>query len=109
MRAHARVETNIARIKDQGGNRFPFAKFDPNGLWLQLAALADTLVRWFQKLSLPAEHRLSRAKPKTLRWNLWHIPGTIARHGRQTTLRIPATWPTAPTIIATTHKRILTI
>ena len=108
MRAHARVETNIARIKDQGGSRFPFARFAPNRLWLYIVALADTLVRWFQKLSLPKQHPLSRAKPKTLRWNLWHIPATIARHGRQTTLRIPAIWPTAP-LIATTHQHIHTL
>ena len=108
MRAHARVETHIARIKDQGGGRFPFAKFAPNRLWLHIVALADTLVRWFQKLSLPPNHPLRRAKPKTLRWNLWHIPGVITRHSRQTTLRIPATWPTAP-LIATTHQHIHTI
>ena len=108
MRAHARVETHIARVKDQGGNRFPFAKFAPNRLWLHIVALADTLVRWFQKLSLPKHHPLTRAKPKTLRWNLWHIPGVIARHSRRTTLRIPPTWPTA-TLIATTHQHIHTI
>ena len=108
MRAHARVETHIARVKDQGGNRFPFAKFAPNRLWLHIVALADTLVRWFQKLSLPKHHPLTRAKPKTLRWNLWHIPGVIARHSRRTTLRIPPTWPTA-TLIATTHQQIHTL
>ena len=108
MRAHARVETHIARVKDQGGNRFPFAKFAPNRLWLHIVALADTLVRWFQKLSLPKHHPLARAKPKKLRWNLWHIPGVIARHSRRTTLRIPATWPTA-TLIAATHQHIHTI
>ena len=108
MRAHARVETHIARIKDQGGNRFPFAKYAPNRLWLHIVALTDTLVRWFQKLSLPKHHPLTRAKPKTLRWNLWHIPGIITRHSRRTTLRIPTTWPTA-TLIATTHQHIHTI
>ena len=108
MRAHARVETHIARVKDQGGNRFPFAKFAPNRLWLHIVALADTLVRWFQKLSLPKHHPLTRAKPKTLRPNLWHIPGVIARHSRRTTLRIPPTRPTA-TLIATTHQHIHTI
>ncbi len=108
MRAHARVETHIARVKDQGGNRFPFAKYAPNRLWLHIVALADTLVRWFQKLSLPKHHPLTRAKPKTLRWNLWHIPGIITRHSRRTTLRIPLTWPTA-TLIATTHQQIHTI
>ena len=108
MRAHARVETHIARVKDQGGNRFPFARYAPNRLWLHIVALADTLVRWFQKLSLPKHHPLTRAKPKTLRPNLWHIPGVIARHSRRTTLRIPPTWPTA-TLIATTHQHIHTI
>lgn len=107
IRAHARVETHIARIKDQGGNRFPFARFAPNRLWLHIVALADTLVRWFQKLSLPQHHPLARAKPKTLRWNLWHIPGIITRHARKTTLRIPPTWPTA-TLITTTHQQIHT-
>ena len=108
MRAHARVETHIARVKDQGGNRFPFTKYTPNRLWLHIVALADTLVRWFQKLSLPKHHPLTRAKPKTLRPNLWHIPGIITRHSRRTTLRIPLTWPTA-TLIATTHQHIHTI
>ena len=108
IRAHARVETHIARIKDSGGNRFPFAKFAPNRLWLHIVALADTLVRWFQKLSLPQHHPLARAKPKTLRWNLWHTPGIITRHARKTTLRIPPTWPTA-TLITATHQQIHTI
>ena len=108
MRAHARVENHIARVKDHGGSRFPFAKFAPNRLWLHIVALADTLVRWFQKLSLPKHHPLTRAKPKTLRWNLWHIPGIITRHSRQTILRIPTTWPTA-TLIATTHQQIQTL
>ena len=108
MRAHARVETHIARVKDQGGNRFPFAKFAPNRLRLHIVALADTPLRWFQKLSLPKHHPLARAKPKTLRPNLWHIPGVIAHHARRTTLRIPPTWPTA-TLIAATHQQIHTI
>ena len=104
MRAHARVETHISRVKDQGGNRFPFTKYAPNRLWLHIVALTDTLIRWFQKLSLPKHHPLTRAKPKTLRPNLWHIPATISRHSRRTTLRIPTTWPTA-TLIATTHQQ----
>lgn len=107
IRAHARVESHIARIKDQGGNRFPFSKLAPNQLWLHLVALTDTLIRWFQHLTLQGTP-LHKARPKTLRWNLWHIPGTIARHARKTTLKISATWPTGP-LIATTHQHIHTI
>ena len=55
MRAHAQVNNHIARVKDHGGNRFPFTKYAPNRLWLHTVALADTPLRWFQKLSLPKQ------------------------------------------------------
>ena len=52
MRAHARVECTIERVKDTGGSRFPFTDFDANSAWLQLSVLADTVVRWFPALCL---------------------------------------------------------
>ena len=67
MRAHARVEGHIARLKDSGANRFPFTSFDTNRAWLALVTWADALVRWFQHLCLGGTH-LARANPKTLRW-----------------------------------------
>ena len=33
MRAHARVEDTIARVKDAGDSRFPFTGFDANAAW----------------------------------------------------------------------------
>ena len=94
IRAHARVENNIARLKDSGANRFPFTDLDANRAWLTLVTYADALVRWFQLLCL-ADTRLAGARPKTLRWYLWHTPARLIRHARQTTIRIPHTWPTA--------------
>ena len=105
MRAHARVENNIARIKDSGAGRFPFHDLDANRAWPALVTWADTLVRWFQHLCLGGT-RLARAKPKTLRRQLWHTPARLVHHARRTTIRIPHTWPTAP-LIAVTHQHIL--
>lgn len=103
MRAHARVEDNIARLKDSGAQRFPFTDLNANRAWLQLAAFADTVVRWFQTTCLTG--RLAAARPKTLRWGLWHTPGRITRHGRQTTLRL-ADNTAATTTIITAHQHI---
>ena len=47
MRAHARVETHISRVKDQGGNRFPFAKYAPNRLWLHIVNRTGFIGDWF--------------------------------------------------------------
>ena len=107
MRRHARIEGHIARLKDSGANRFPFTDLAANQTWLALVTWADALVRWFQHLCLPATH-LAKARPKTLRWTLWHTPARLIRHARQTTIRIPHTWPTGP-LITTAHQHIQTI
>ena len=107
MRAHARIEGHIARLKNSGARRFPFTNLDANRAWLALITWADALVRWFQHLCLHGIH-LAKAIPKTLRWHLWHTPARLATHARRTTIRIPPTWPTGP-LIATTHQHINTI
>ena len=38
MRAHARVEDHIRRVKDSGGHRFPFVDADANRTWLGSSA-----------------------------------------------------------------------
>ena len=88
------VHRTIARLKDSGANRFPFTNLDANRVWLTLVTYADALVRWFQLLCLAGTHPTG-ARPKTLRWYLWHTPARLIRHARQTTIRIPHTWPTA--------------
>ena len=62
MRAHARVEDHIARLKDSGAKRFPFCDLAANAAWHQLAALADTVVRWFQQTCLTGA--LKHARPQ---------------------------------------------
>lgn len=103
MRAHAHVEDHIRRLKASGLERFPFTDLDANRAWMALVCFAADLVRWFQLLCLTGP--LARAEPKTLRWQLWHTPARVVRHGRQTIVRILDDWPNADTLLAA-YRRI---
>lgn len=95
MRAHAHVEDHIRRLKDSGLRRFPFRDLDANQAWLATVCFADALVRWFQRLCLPARGGLARAEPKTLRWRLWHTPARLIHHAPQDIARILDGWSDA--------------
>jgi len=98
MRAHAHVEDHIQRLKDSGLQRFPFTGFVANQAWLQTVCWAADLVGWFQLLCLTGP--LARARPKRLRWSLWHAPARIITTARRDIVRILEGWPTAPDILA---------
>jgi len=97
MRAHARVEDHIRRIKDSGGHRFPFVNAQANRTWLAVVCFADALVRWFQLLCLTGT--LASAEPKRLRWQLWHTPARIVRHARRWVVRLLDDWPTTSCVL----------
>lgn len=97
MRAHAHVEDHIARLKDSGLLRFPFADIDANRAWLAVVCFAADLVRWFQLLCLDGE--LASANPKRLRWTLWHTPARIVHRARRRFVRILDEWPTADKLL----------
>jgi hypothetical protein len=96
MRAHAHVENHIERLKDSGLCRFPFPELEANRTWLTLVLLAADLVRWFQLLCM--EGPWKTARPKTLRWGIFHAPGRLVRSSRQHILRILDGWPFADAI-----------
>ena len=98
MRAHANVEDYIGRLKGSGLERFPFTDLTANKAWLQTVCWASDLVAWFQLLCLTGP--LARAKPKRLRWQLWHTPARIITTARRDIVRILDAWPTAPDILA---------
>jgi hypothetical protein len=98
MRAHAHVEDHIQRLKDSGLERFPFTGFEANQAWLQTVCWSADLVAWFQLLCLVGP--LARARPKRLRWTLWHAPARIITTARRDIVRILDAWPTAGDIIA---------
>ncbi|MCA1679197.1 MAG: IS1380 family transposase, partial [Actinobacteria bacterium] len=90
-RGHARVEDRIRQGKDCGLANLPFRSFADNEVWLWLAMLAQDLVAWTQALCLADDARAWELK--RLRYRLLHQSGRIARHARQTTLRLARDWP----------------
>jgi hypothetical protein len=96
-RQHAVVELAIRDLKDQALAHFPSGRFYANAAWTVIAALAHNLLRWTHLLALP-DHTVRTAR--TLRRRLLTVPGRLVRHGRKTTLRMPARWPWATEFLA---------
>ena len=90
-RGHARVEDRIRQAKDCGLANLPFRSFAHNQVWLWLVMLAQDLVAWTQALCLADDARAWELK--RVRYRLLHQSGRIARHARQTTLRLARDWP----------------
>ena len=103
MRAHAHVEQHIQRLKDSGLCRFPFTSFEANANWLTTVVLAADLVRWFQLLCFDGTWR--DARPKALRWSIFHAPGRLVHKARQQVVRIIDGWPTSQ-ILLDAYERI---
>jgi Transposase DDE domain group 1 len=97
MRAHAHVEQHIGRLKDSGLMRFPFMSFEANANWLMLVAMSADLVRWFQLLCFSGTWK--DARPKALRWGIFHAPGRLVHRARQRIVRIIDWWPTTPVLL----------
>jgi hypothetical protein len=97
MRAHAHVEQHICRLKDSGLMRFPFTDFEANSNWLMLVALSADLVRWFQLLCM--DGTWIDARPKALRWGIFHAPGRLIHRARQHIVRIIDGWPTTSALL----------
>jgi len=90
-RGHAHVEGHIRQGKDCGLANLPFQSFAHNQMWLWLVMLAQDLLAWARALCLKDDARAWELK--RLRYRLLHQSGRIARHARQTTLRLARDWP----------------
>jgi hypothetical protein len=97
MRAHAHVENHIERLKESGLCRFPFSDFEANANWMAIVLLGADLVRWFQLLCF--EGYWQSARPKSLRWGIFHAPGRLVTSARRRIVRILDGWPTADAIL----------
>ncbi len=86
-RRRARCEDRIRAAKDTGLRNFPLHDFDQNRIWLAIVMLASNLTAWLQMIAL---HGTKAAvwEPKRLRLRLFSIAGRLARHSRQTYLRL---------------------
>jgi hypothetical protein len=103
MRAHAHVERHIQRLKDSGLCRFPFTSFEANTNWMMVVALAADLVRWFQLLCFDGQWR--NARPKAMRWGIFHAPGRLVHRSRQRIVRIIGGWPGTDALLGA-YRRI---
>ncbi|HKT56500.1 MAG TPA: IS1380 family transposase [Microbacterium sp.] len=86
-RRRARCEDRIRQAKDTGLRNLPLHGFDQNRIWCAIVALAADLIAWAGLLAHP-QSEARRWEPKRLRYRLFTIPATLARHGRRTTLHL---------------------
>ena len=99
MRAHAHVEQHIQRLKDSGLLRFPFTNFEANANWMMAVAMAADLVRWFQLLCFDGPW--VNARPKALRWGIFHAPGRLVHRSTPSASCASSTAGPAPTRCST--------
>jgi hypothetical protein len=78
--AHDVIKNELA------GGVMPCGRFGANAAWFRLAVLSYNVLTALKRLALPAE--LLTARPKRLRFLIFHTPGKLVHHARQTMLRL---------------------
>ena len=68
----------------------PCTSYPRNSAWVQLAALATTLLAWLRLIALDGD--LALAEPKALRYRLLSAPARYVQHARSRELKFPTTW-----------------
>ena len=91
-RRHAIIEQVIADLKNGPLAHLPSGRFNANGAWLVLAAMAFNLTRAAGTL---ASRFHARATTATIRRQLINVPARPVRSARRVHLRLPANWPWA--------------
>ena len=74
---------------DLGAGVMPCGRFGANAAWLRLNVLTHNVLTALKRLALPPE--LLAARPKRLRFLIFHTPGRIVQHARRMLLRLAAT------------------
>ena len=96
-RRHAIIEQVIADLKSGPLAHLPSGKFNANGAWLALAAIAFNLTRAAGTLASPFH---ARATTATIRRQLINIPARPVRSARRIHLRLPTNRPWADAWLA---------
>ena len=91
-RRHAIVEQVIADLKNGPLAHLPSGRFNANGAWLVLAAMAFNLTRAAGTL---ASRFHAKATTATIRRQLINVPARPVRSARRVHLRLPSNWPWA--------------
>ena len=71
------------------GGVLPCGRFGANAAWLRLAVLSHNVMTALKRLALPPE--LLAARPKRLRFLIFHIPARVVHHARKLLLRLATT------------------
>ena len=64
----------------------PSKYFGANAAWLRMSVITFNVLTAMKRLALPAE--LIAARPKRLRFLIFHTPGRLIHHARKTVLRL---------------------
>jgi hypothetical protein len=91
-RRHAIIEQVIADLKNGPLAHLPSGRFNANGAWLALAAMAFNLTRAAGSL---ASRFHAKATTATIRRHLINVPARPVRSARRVHLHLPANWPWA--------------
>ncbi|MGI8881244.1 MAG: IS1380 family transposase [Jatrophihabitans sp.] len=91
-RRHTIIEQVIADLKGWPLAHLPSGRFNANGAWLALAAMAFNLTRAAGAL---ASQFHAKATTATIRRQLINISARIVRSARRIRLRLPTNWPWA--------------
>jgi hypothetical protein len=76
-------------MKDElGAGVLPAARFGANAAWFRINALAFNVLTVLKRRALPSRYR--DARPKRLRYELFTLPGKLAIHQNQLSVRVPA-------------------
>jgi hypothetical protein len=93
----------MKEVKACGAGRLPSNDYARNSAWLQIAALAVSLLAWLRHIGFEGD--LAKAEPKMLRYRTFSAPAP-PRHPRpQEDPEIPPGW-TRSTDLATAWQRI---
>jgi len=96
-RRHAEVENAIRDLKEGVGlDHLPSGRFAANGAWLAIAVMAHNVARWTARIGLGEGIVTTRS----LRRQLFGLPGRLTRSARRVTLHLPARWPWAERFLA---------
>jgi hypothetical protein len=96
-RRHAEVENAIRDLKEGVGlDHLPSGRFAANGAWLAIAVMAHNVSRWTARIGLDEGIVTTRS----LRRQLFGLPGRLTRSARRVMLHLPARWPWAERFLA---------
>ncbi|MDT7718898.1 MAG: hypothetical protein QOH09_4890 [Pseudonocardiales bacterium] len=89
-RTQAHVEDKMKEVKACGAGRLPSNDYARNSAWLQIAALAVSLLAWLRHIGFEGD--LAKAEPKMLRYRMFSAPARLVTHARKKILKIPPGW-----------------